>query len=84
MVYYNICSIRISINNEYKPKTALPHITCVKELTMAGFTIESKAFSEIMENYFTEWKLVRLPKTQRINPNGISIPVKLYYERDID
>ncbi|MGO1580127.1 MAG: VapE domain-containing protein [Peptoniphilaceae bacterium] len=69
---------------EYKPRTALPHITCFKELTMAGFTLKSKAFSEIMENYFIEWKSVRLPKTERIKPNGVSIPVKVYYEREIE
>lgn len=69
---------------EYKPRTALPHITCFKELIMAGFTLKSKAFSEIMENYFIQWKAVRLPKTKRIKPNGISIPVKVYYEREID
>ena len=51
---------------------------------MAGFTLKSKSFTEIMENYFTEWKAVRLPKTKRIKPNGISIPVKIYYEREID
>ncbi|WP_130806020.1 hypothetical protein [Senegalia massiliensis] len=69
---------------EYKPRTLLPHITCFRELTMAGFTLKSKSFTEIMGNYFTEWKAVRLPKTKRIKPNGISIPVKIYYEREID
>ncbi|MGO3751730.1 MAG: VapE domain-containing protein [Peptoniphilaceae bacterium] len=69
---------------EYKLKTALPHITCFKELNMAGFILKSKAFSEIMENYFVEWKPVRLPKTERIKPNGVSIPVKVYYEREIE
>lgn len=69
---------------EYKPRTVLLHITCFKELNMAGFSLKSKAFSEIMENYFVEWKPVRLPKTERIKPNGVSIPVKVYYEREIE
>jgi len=51
---------------------------------MAEFTLKSKAFSEIMENYFVEWKPVRLPKAERIKPYGVSIPVKVYYEREIE
>lgn len=34
-----------------------------------------------MDNYFPEWKPVRSSKTKRISPSGVSIPVKLYYER---
>lgn len=49
---------------------------------MQGYQIKSKSFSEIMDNYFPEWKAVRSPKTKRISPSGISIPVKLYYERE--
>ena len=66
---------------EYKRKTKSPKITCYKELSMAGFKIKSKAFSEIMANHFCEWKLIRLEKTTRIKPNRESIPVKVYYER---
>lgn len=66
---------------EHKHRTVLPYITCFKELSMAGFTIKSKAFSEMMENHFMEWQQVRLLKTTRIKPNGVSIPVKVYYER---
>lgn len=39
---------------EYKPKSADPNITCFKELTMQGYQIKSKSFSEIMDNYFQE------------------------------
>jgi len=49
---------------------------------MQGYQIKSKSFSEIMDNYFPEWKPVRSSKTKRISPSGISIPVKLYYERE--
>jgi len=35
-----------------------------------------------MDNYFSEWKPVRSSKTKRISPSGVSIPVKLYYERE--
>lgn len=35
-----------------------------------------------MDNYFPEWKAVRSSKTKRIAPSGISIPVKLYYEKE--
>lgn len=66
---------------EYKPNTQEPNITCFKELTMQGYGIKSKSFSEIMENYFSEWKPVRSSKTKRISPSGVSIPVKLYYQR---
>ena len=34
-----------------------------------------------MDNYFPEWKVIRSSKTKRISPSGVSIPVKLYYER---
>lgn len=34
-----------------------------------------------MDNYFSEWKVIRSSKTKRISPSGISIPVKLYYEK---
>ena len=34
-----------------------------------------------MDNYFPEWKAIRSSKTKRIAPSGVSIPVKLYYER---
>lgn len=34
-----------------------------------------------MDNYFPEWKVIRTSKTKRISPSGVSIPVKLYYER---
>ena len=34
-----------------------------------------------MDNYFPEWKPVRSSKTKRISPSGVSIPVKLYYEK---
>jgi hypothetical protein len=66
---------------EYKPRSEEPNITCFKELTMQGYLIKSKSFSEIMDNYFSEWKAVRSSKTKRIAPSGISIPVKLYYEK---
>ena len=66
---------------EYKAKTQEPNITCFKELSMQGYGIKSKPFSEIMDNYFPEWKPVRSSKTKRISPSGISIPVKLYYEK---
>jgi len=48
---------------------------------MQGYGIKSKSFSEIMDNYFQEWKPVRSSKTKRISPSGVSIPVKLYYEK---
>lgn len=67
---------------EYKPNTQEPNITCFKELTMQGYGIKSKSFSEIMDNYFSEWKPIRSSKTIRISPSGISIPVKLYYQRE--
>ena len=35
-----------------------------------------------MDNYFPEWNPVRSSKTKRISPSGVSIPVKLYYERE--
>lgn len=66
---------------EYKPKSADPNITCFEELTMQGYQIKSKSFSEIMDNYFQDWIPVRSSKTQRISPSGVSIPVKLYYEK---
>lgn len=50
---------------------------------MQGYQIKSKAFSEIMDNYFPEWKAIRSSKTKRISPSGISIPVKLYYEKQV-
>ena len=34
-----------------------------------------------MDNYFPEWKATRSSKTKRISPSGVSIPVKLYYEK---
>ncbi len=67
---------------EYKPGSQEPNITCFKELAMQGYGIKSKAFSEIMDNYFPEWKAVRSSKTVRISPSGISIPVKLYYQKE--
>lgn len=67
---------------EYKPKTQEPNLTCFKELSMQGYQIKSKSFSEIMENYFLEWKAIRSSKTKRISPSRISIPVKLYYEKE--
>ena len=66
---------------EYKVKTQEPNITCFKELSMQGYGIKSKSFSEIMDNYFPERKAVRSSKIKRISPSGISIPVKLYYKR---
>lgn len=69
---------------EYKPRSREPNLTCFKELTMQGYQIKSKSFSEIMDNYFPEWKTVRSSKTIRIAPSGISIPVKLYYEKNED
>ena len=66
---------------EYKPKSADPNTTCFKELTMQGYQIKSKSFSEIMDNYFQEWIPVRSSKTKRISQSGVSIPVKLYYEK---
>ena len=66
---------------EYKPKSQEPNITCFKELLMQGYQVKSKSFSEIMDNYFPEWKIVRSSKTKRISPSGVSIPVKLYYEK---
>lgn len=67
---------------EYKAKTQEPNITCYKELSMQGYGIKSKSFSEIMDNYFQEWKPVRSSKTKRISPSGVSIPVKLYYKKE--
>ena len=49
---------------------------------MQGYSIKSKSFSEIMDNYFPEWKAVRTSKTTRISPSGVSIPVKLYYQKE--
>lgn len=49
---------------------------------MQGYQIKSKSFSEIMDNYFPEWKAIRSSKTKRISPSGISIPVKLYYKKE--
>lgn len=69
---------------EYKPKSNEPHITCFKELSMQGYQIKSKSFSEIMDNYFPDWIPIRSSKTKRISPSGISIPVKLYYEKKED
>lgn len=66
---------------EYKPKSQEPNITCFKELLMQDYQVKSKSFSEIMDNYFPEWKVIRTSKTKRISPSGVSIPVKLYYER---
>lgn len=66
---------------EYKPNSCEPNITCFKEITMQGYSIKSKSFSEIMDNYFSEWKPVRSSKTHRISPSGVSIPVKLYYQK---
>ena len=34
-----------------------------------------------MDNYFPEWKAIRSSKTKRISPSGVSMPVKLYYEK---
>lgn len=68
---------------EYKPRSQEPNLTCFKEITMQGYQIKSKAFSEIMDNYFPEWKAIRSSKTKRISPSGISIPVKLYYEKQV-
>ena len=34
-----------------------------------------------MVNYFQEWLPVRSSKPLRISPSGVSIPVKLYYEK---
>lgn len=76
----NVEDIRYFLE-EYKPKSADPNITCFKELTMQGYQIKSKSFSEIMDNYFQEWIPVRSSKTKRISPSGVSIPVKLYYEK---
>lgn len=66
---------------EYKPGSQEPNLTCFKELGMQGYQIKSKSFSEIMDNYFPEWKAIRSSKTKRIAPSGVSIPVKLYYEK---
>lgn len=68
---------------EYKPRSQEPNLTCFKEITMQGYQIKSKAFSEIMDNYFPEWKAIRSSKTKRISPSGISIPVKLYYKKQV-
>ena len=67
---------------EYKPTSKEPNLTCFKELSMQGYSIKSKSFSEIMDNYFPEWKAVRTSKTTRISPSGVSIPVKLYYQKE--
>ena len=69
---------------EYKPKSADPNITCFKELTTQGYQIKSKSFSEIMDNYFQDWIPIRSSKTKRISPSGVSIPVKLYYEKKVE
>lgn len=66
---------------EHKPKTKDPFITCYKEMNMAGYNIKSKAFTEILENYFPEWKVMRCGRTTRASHNGISILVKLYYQK---
>ena len=34
-----------------------------------------------MDNYFQEWIPVSSSKTKRISPSGVSILVKLYYEK---
>ena len=49
---------------------------------MQGYQIKSKSFSEIIDNHFQEWKVVRSSKTKRISPSGVSIPVKLYYKKE--
>lgn len=67
---------------EYKQGSQEPNLTCFKELAMQGYQIKSKSFSEIMDNYFPEWKAIRSSKTKRISPSGISIPVKLYYKKE--
>ena len=51
---------------------------------MQGYQIKSKLFSEIMYNYFPEWNPIRLSKTKRISPSGVSIPVTMYYEKKIN
>ena len=37
-----------------------------------------------MYNYFPEWNPIRLSKTKRISPSGVSIPVTMYYEKKIN
>ncbi len=69
------------ILREYKPRSQEANITCFRELVMQGYQIKSKSFSEIMDNYFPEWKAIRSSKTKRISPSGVSMPVKLYYEK---
>ena len=65
----------------YKPKTHNPTVTCWKEICEQGYGIKSKAFSEIIANYFPEWEKISLKKTQIIYPNGEGIPVKCYYRK---
>ena len=73
-----------SFLEEYKRSSVEPNITCFKELLMQGYQIKSKSFSEIMYNYFPEWNPIRLSKTKRISPSGVSIPVTMYYEKKIN
>ena len=73
-----------SFLEEYKRSSVEPNITCFKELLMQGYQIKSKLFSEIMYNYFPEWNPIRLSKTKRISPSGVSIPVTMYYEKKIN
>lgn len=65
----------------YKPESAQPDICCWKEYTMTGRNIKSKAFTEIMENYFTEWEAVHCENPKRINLGGDSIVVRMYYKK---
>ena len=50
---------------EYKPKSADPNITCFKELTMQGYQIKSKSFSEIMDNYFQELEHTQISRHKK-------------------
>jgi predicted P-loop ATPase len=65
---------------DYKPRSQEPNITCFKELVMRGYQVKSKSFSEIMDNYFPEWKAIRSSKTKRISPSGVSIPINAKIE----
>ena len=67
--------------NQEKLNTVQPHITCFKELQMAGYTIKAHVFRRIMSEHFTKWRFIRLAKSIRIKPNGVSITVKAYYEK---
>ena len=79
--FRNLQWLLSNVTNNINQVAKATNITGFKELTMQGYQIKSKSFSEIMDNYFQEWIPVRSSKTKRISQSGVSIPVKLYYEK---